>query len=82
MKIYNIYTTNVWHKFDSRKLIGVSTENALQGPINMIRKYISKNKLNEISKDDMFNLVNILQTQNYTEGFEFLIEEIETDKLL
>jgi hypothetical protein len=80
--IYLIYITDNWHSHNSKELIAISTSNGQQGPITLIKKYISKNKFDKISKDDMYNLVNILQTQNYTEDFEFIIEEVETNTLL
>ena len=82
MKIYNIYTVNQYHEQDTRELIAVSTNGDETNVINLIIEYIKKHNYDSLSEDDIFNLVSILQTQNYTEGFEFLIEEIETDKLL
>ena len=82
MKIYNIYTVNQYHEHDTRELIGVSTYHEDLGPKVLIQEYISKNNYDHLSQDDIYNLETIKQTQNYTEGFEFLIEQVETDKLL
>lgn len=77
--IYLIYKTDNAHSYNSRDIIGALTSYANVIPI--IQQQVEKEG-EQLSSDDLHNLANIKQTQNYGGEGEFQIEEIETDTLL
>ncbi len=76
---YLVYRTDNWHSYKSRDIIGVATKHLKA--IEIIQLQVDKDN-ETLSSDDVFNLTNILQTQNYLGEGEFYIEEVLTDKLL
>lgn len=77
--IYLVYKTDVWHSYASRDIIGVCT--TLAHAYDAIRQQARKEG-EKLTEEDIFNLVNIKQTQGYTGDGEFQIEGIEKNKLL
>jgi hypothetical protein len=78
--MYLIYTTDFLHSYASREFQGVfdSKERVIKA-IKKNSKIITGAKL---SKDDLFNLQNIDQTQGHEGAYEWVIEEVELNKLV
>ncbi len=78
MKKYIVFTCDNWHTHASKDLIAVcsSLKNAIKIIKQQAKKYGEK-----INSDDLYNLNNIKQTQNYEGEGEFLIEEYEQNTL-
>ena len=76
--MFLIYNTDVWHTHGSKKLIGLSESK--DKAINLCEQYAEREN-ETLSQDSIFNLKNILQTQEYDETGEFLIEKIEINTL-
>lgn len=77
--MYLVYKTDNQHSFKSRDIIGVVDE--LNNAIDICQQQAEKEEC-EILTDDIFNLGNIKQTQNYQGDGEFVIEEITINELL
>ena len=77
--IYLVYKTDGWHSYASRDLIGVVTS---KEKVIKICKQQAKKEGEIISKDQLFNLNNISQTQGYSGEGEFDFEEVEKNILL
>lgn len=77
--VFLVYKTDVWHTHDSRDLIGIGTSH--QTAVTIVKKQAEKEGA-VINEDDIYNIVNISQTQSYSGDGEFLIEEIEVNTLL
>ena len=76
--VYAIYKTDNWHSYQSRELIAIAEA---ESPTNIIIE-AAKKEGEELSEDDIYNIVNIDQTQGYSGEGEFDIEAVETDKLI
>jgi hypothetical protein len=76
--VYAIYKTDNAHSYPSRELIGIAQA---ENPLNLIIE-AAKKEGEELSEDDIYNIVNINQTQNYSGKGEFDVEAVETDKLI
>lgn len=76
---YIVYTTDNWHSYASRDVIGFAdcTVHAIH-----ICQLKAKKDNETLSEDDLFNLQNISQTQGYTGEGEFHIEEVQENTLL
>lgn len=77
--IYLVYHTDNWHSYASRDIIGACT--SITSVIRIIKAH-AKKEGEKITKDQLFNLSSIKQTQGYQGTGEFQYEEIETNKLL
>jgi hypothetical protein len=78
-EIFNVYTTDIWHSYASRDTIAIAT--SLETAIKLCKKH-AKESGRKISKDQVFNLRNILQTQGHNDEMEYQIEEMDVDTLL
>ena len=76
--VYVIYKTDNAHSYGSRDLIGVVIDH---NPIDLI-KVKARDEGESLSEDDIYNLINIKQTQNYKGEGEFDYEEITENILL
>lgn len=74
-----VYKTDAWHSYASRDLIGVCSSHKVAVKIC---KEQAKKEGYKISKQELFNLNNIKQTQGYKGEGEFDFEEVETNILL
>ena len=79
MEIILVYKTDFQHSFASRDLIGVVRDTH---PVTIINQYISKNNMEEMGHEQVWNLNNIGQTQGYIGDCEFATEKVEADTLL
>jgi hypothetical protein len=77
--VFVVYKTDVHHSYASRDVIGIATspENAVQ-----ICKLQATKEHEKISKQELWNLTNLKQTQGYSGPGEFQFEEMKTDVLL
>lgn len=73
---YAVYFTDNQHTFQSRELIGVVTN---LDPVGFIISHALKNE-SFISMDDINNLKNIKQTQNYEDDGEYVYEAIAVNE--
>ena len=77
--MFLIYTADTWHTYLSKELIGVTDT---KGKSIRLCNEKAKEYDTELSEDDIYNLLNINQTQGLNEvDFEFVIEEVEIDTL-
>ena len=74
-----VYKTNSWHSYASRDLIGIASDmhKAIQ-----ICKSQAKKEACKISKEQLFNLKNIKQTQGYSGEGEMLLEVVQVNTLV
>lgn len=81
MKVYPIYTTDVWHTHKSKELIGIAT--SVTEVIKICKNFARKEGA-IISADDLYNLKHLKQSQGYegANAGEFVYEEIEANVLL
>lgn len=77
--MYLVYKTDSRHSYASRDIIGLATTSS--NAIDICKKQ-SKKEGEKISKDQLFNLSNIMQTQGYSGEGEFQFEAIKTNILL
>ena len=77
--VFIAYKTDTWHSYASRDLLGASED--LAGAIALVSQKVKKEG-EQLFADDLFNLSNIKQTQNYTGEGEFDIEEVTLNELL
>lgn len=77
-KTYLVYSTDAWHSYASRDVIGVCTTFA--NCMKVIRKHIKENDREKLSDEDKWNLENIKQTQGLE--YNYFIEEVEKNVLL
>ena len=77
-KTYLVYSTDAWHSYASRDIIGVCTTFA--NCMKVIRADIKRNDYEKLSDDDKWNLENIKQTQG--REYNYFIEEVEKNVLL
>ena len=75
MNVIIIEKTDNWHSYNNREILGVAESKA--AALLFIRRYLKVNNFDKLSEDDEYNLLNISQTQNYTENFEFNLMEIK-----
>jgi hypothetical protein len=79
-KVFLAYECDVWHTYESKVLIGAFTtkNNAIKGI-----KEKAEELEDELNEDDLRNLEDLNQTQNFQGSIgEFMIEELETNKLI
>jgi len=76
--VYIVYKTDAWHSYASRDMLGVGTTKS--NALKIVRQQVKKQG-EKLSKDDLYNLDHINQTQNYNGEGEFVIEPLETNKL-
>lgn len=76
--VFIVYKTDNWHSYASRDLIGASE--SMPGAMELVRLQVEKEG-EELSKDDLYNLSHIKQTQGYEGEGEFDIEEVTLNKL-
>ena len=79
MKKYIVFECDNWHSTNSMNLVAVCSN--LKTAIRLIKKY-AKEQGEKISSDDLYNLQNILQTQNFEGEGEFNIKVVEQNILL
>jgi hypothetical protein len=74
-----VYKTDSHHSYYSREIIGVATSNeeAISICVNQSRRDDE-----EFDGEQMYNLRNIKQTQDYSGEGEFQYEEVKTNTLL
>jgi len=77
--MYLIYKTDAWHSYASRDIIGIASSPKI---VTAICKQQAKKEGSKITKEQLWNLKNIQQTQDYKGEGEFQFEEIQTDILL
>lgn len=77
--IFLVWSTDNHHTQHSKELLGVCTSKFTA--INLIQD-VAKEEDETISQDDLYNLENINQTQNYEGYGEFTIEEQPLDTIL
>ena len=76
--VYLVYKTDNWHSFASREILGVCTTKS--NALKIVKQQVKKDG-EKLSKDDLYNLEHINQTQNHNGEGEFVIKPIETNKL-
>ena len=77
-KIYLVYTTDVWHSYSSRDIIGVCT--TFLNCMKVIRAHVKNLKRERLSGDNEYDLEKYHQTQGREENYD--IEEVEKNTLL
>lgn len=77
-KTYLVYSTDAWHSYASRDIIGVCTTFA--NCMKVIRADIKRNDYEKLSDDDKWDLENIKQTQG--RECNYMYEEVEKNVLL
>ena len=84
-QVYIIYKTDAQHSYNSRDIIGIASDEheeiARITAIEICEQQAEKEG-NFITIEQLFNLNNYKQTQNYSGDGEFQFEAIETNKLL
>jgi hypothetical protein len=78
-EVYIVYKSDVWHSHANRDLLGVGS--SLEAAIKICKEQ-AKSEKKKISKDQLFNLNNIKQTQGYDGIGEFLLVHLDLDKLI
>ena len=78
--MFLVYKTDRWHTSTSYELIAIS--DTKKKAIKLIKDMASRDDEKNLSEDDIYNLEHINQTQGYTGAGEFLINEVEKNKLL
>lgn len=76
--VYIVYKTDPWHSYASRDMLGLGTTKS--NALKIVRQQVKKDGA-KLSKDDLYNLDHINQTQNHSGEGEFVIEPLETNKL-
>lgn len=77
-KTYLVYSTDAWHSYSSREIIGVCTTFA--NCMKVIRADIRKHGCDKLSEDNKYELEHYKQTQGRETNY--LIEEVEKNVLL
>ena len=77
--VFVVYKTDNWHSYASRDVIGIATTQVKAIQICK-RRAAKENK--RISKEELFNLGAIKQTQGYGGEGEFHFEEITTNRMI
>lgn len=77
--MYIVYKTDNQHSYASRDVIGLATSKSLA--IILCRQQALKEGY-ILEKDQLFNLINLKQTQGYNGEGEFFFEMMEPNKLL
>lgn len=78
-KVFLVYKTDSHHSYNSRDIIGVTT-NDIKAIV--ICKAQAKKENEVITEEQLWNLTNLKQTQGYSGEGEFQFEAIEVDKLI
>ena len=78
MTIHIVYKTDNVHSYASRDIIGVCI---YRNPLEIIMEHANKEG-ETITTDDIYNINNISQTQNYQGDGEYHIETIQSDILI
>lgn len=77
-KVFIVILCDNWHSQASQQIASVC--DSLEIAIKHI-KTLAKEENCKISKDDLYNLQHIKQTQGYEGTGEFLIKEMEINKI-
>lgn len=77
--MYLVYKTDCHHSYASREIIGVATDK--DNAVGICCQHAIKND-EIIDTEQLFNLENILQTQNFSGDGEFQIELLPVNKLI
>ena len=78
--IFIINTCNTHHNYNSMDIIAIcDNKNRILG---LIKQFINSKGYKKLSPDDLMNIETINQTQGYSEGFEFHIEEYTLNELI
>jgi hypothetical protein len=77
--IYVVYKTDTWHSYASRDIIGIATSEIIA--IDLCKQQAKKESC-KLSKDQLWNLGHIKQTQGYAGEGEFQFEVVATNKLI
>ena len=78
-EVWLIYKTDAHHSYDSRDIIGIATE-IHKAHILILNQVAKEGQV--LTKDQMWNLTNLKQTQGYSGEGEFQYELVKTDILL
>lgn len=78
-RIYIVYKTDTWHSYNSRDVIGIA--DTIDSAIDICKQQ-AKKEHEKITKDQLFNLNNIKQTQGYSGSGEFQFEELQINTLI
>lgn len=75
--VFILYKTDAWHR--NQEILGVfrTISDAMEG----IKEVVIQEGEN-LSDDDLYNLDTIRQTQGYSGFGEFVVEEVELNKIL
>ena len=77
-KTYLVYSTDAWHSYASRDVIGVGT--SIPNCFKVIREHIRKYGHDKLTEDNKFELEHYRQTQGRETNY--FIEEVEKNVLL
>jgi hypothetical protein len=77
--VFVVYKTDMNHSYKSRDIIGIATSDIMAVKICTMQ---AKKENEQITKEQLWNLSNLKQTQGYNGEGEFQFEEIKTDTLL
>ena len=78
-KVILVYTTDHQHSYGSRDVIGIATN--FQNAFFIAKKHAEVNN-QIISQEQNTNLINLNQTQGMEGDYEYVIEEVLTNKNL
>lgn len=76
-----VYKTDTWHTYESRDMIGISTE-GINGALKLVAEQCMKEGHKGLPDTrSIQQLKDIAQTQNYQGEGEFVLEEVKLNKL-
>ena len=78
-RVIMVYKTDAWHSYKSRDVIGIAT--SMVEAIAICKSQAEKEG-EKLGKYTLEFLIQKLQTQDYAGDGEFVLELLETDKLL
>lgn len=76
--VITVYKTDAMHSYASRDLIGIATDYAKA--LTICREQAKKERC-KIEEDQVFNLMQIKQTQGYGGEGEFVLERLDLNTL-
>lgn len=77
--MYLLYKTDAQHSYASRDLLAICT--TIENIMIAIKQQVKKEG-EKLSNDDVYNLLNIKQTQGYNGSGEFDYEKVSINTLL
>ena len=79
-EVWLVYKTDAWHSYNSRDIIAICTNKSIAIEL---AKDDAKKHGEKITKPQLWNLRNILQTQGHVENsdFEYQLEKLELNTL-